>query len=171
MAAYPSEYELDVVLRTGDTIRVRPITPEDGELLVDFFERLGPESRYFRFFRVKTTLPPEEVEYFTNVDYDHRMALVAIDEGRMVAVGRYDRTEEEPSVAEVAFAVADDQQGRGLGTNLLQLLTSYARQHDVRDTFEGVAPAYLAQNARVNAAAVATLALAPPPPRVTSDRV
>ena len=132
MAAYPSEYELDVVLRTGDTIRVRPITPEDGELLVDFFERLGPESRYFRFFRVKTTLPPEEVEYFTNVDYDHRMALVAIDEGRMVAVGRYDRTEEEPFVAEVAFAVADDQQGRGLGTNLLQLLTSYARQHDVR---------------------------------------
>ncbi len=132
MAAYPSEYELDVVLRTGDTVRVRPITPDDGEMLVDFFERLGPESRYFRFFRVKTTLPPEEVEYFTTVDYDLRMALIAIDEGRMVAVGRYDRTEEDPSVAEVAFAVADDQQGKGLGTTLLQLLTSYARQRDVR---------------------------------------
>jgi hypothetical protein len=47
---------------------------------------------------------------------------------------------------------------------------NFDRQHDVRDTFEGVSPAYLAQNARVNAAAAATLALAPPPPSVLSDR-
>jgi hypothetical protein len=47
---------------------------------------------------------------------------------------------------------------------------NFNRQHDVRDTFEGISPAYLAQNARVNAAAAATLALAPPPPNVLSDR-
>jgi len=47
---------------------------------------------------------------------------------------------------------------------------NFTRQHDVRDTFEGLSPAYLAQNARVNAAAAATLALAPPPPSVLSDR-
>jgi hypothetical protein len=47
---------------------------------------------------------------------------------------------------------------------------NFTRQHDVRDTFEGVSPAYLAQNARVNAAAAATLALAPPPPSVLGDR-
>ncbi|HEX3702507.1 MAG TPA: M20/M25/M40 family metallo-hydrolase [Vicinamibacterales bacterium] len=47
---------------------------------------------------------------------------------------------------------------------------NFDRQHDVRDTFEGLSPAYLAQNARVNAAAAATLALAPPPPGVLSDR-
>jgi hypothetical protein len=47
---------------------------------------------------------------------------------------------------------------------------SFTHQHDVRDTFEFVSPAYLAQNARVNAAAAATLALAPPPPSVLSDR-
>jgi Peptidase family M28 len=47
---------------------------------------------------------------------------------------------------------------------------NFTRQHDVRDTFEGLSLPYLAQNARVNAAAAATLALAPPPPEVLSDR-
>ncbi|MGH9140399.1 MAG: M28 family peptidase [Vicinamibacterales bacterium] len=47
---------------------------------------------------------------------------------------------------------------------------NFTRQHDVRDTFEGISLPYLAQNARVNAASAATLALAPPPPGVLSDR-
>jgi len=47
---------------------------------------------------------------------------------------------------------------------------NFTRQHDARDTFEGLSPAYLAQNARVNAAAAATLALAPERPVVTNDR-
>lgn len=47
---------------------------------------------------------------------------------------------------------------------------NFTRQHDVRDTFEGISLPYLAQNARVNAAAAATLAFAPPPPGVLSDR-
>jgi len=47
---------------------------------------------------------------------------------------------------------------------------NFTRQHDVRDTYEGISLPYLAQNARVNAAAAATLALAPPPPVVTNDR-
>src|SRR5262245_17280959 len=47
---------------------------------------------------------------------------------------------------------------------------NFMRQHDVRDTFEGISLPYLAQNARVNAAAAATLALAPPAPGVTTER-
>ncbi len=128
MADYPSEFELDVVLRDGETVQVRPITPDDGPALGDFFERMGPESRYFRFFRVKQSLPPEEVEFFTNVDYDTRMALIVLHEDSMIGVARYDRDSEGSPRAEVAFAVADDQQGRGIGTELLQLLTSHARQ-------------------------------------------
>jgi acetyl coenzyme A synthetase (ADP forming)-like protein len=131
LAEYPSEFELDVVLRDGETVQVRPITPSDGPLLVDFFERMGPESRYFRFFRVKQSLPPEEVAFFTTVDYDTRMALIVLDGESMVAVARYDREGAGSKEAEVAFAVADDQQGRGIGTELLQLLTSHARQNGV----------------------------------------
>src|SRR5207248_2593463 len=47
---------------------------------------------------------------------------------------------------------------------------NFSRQHDPKDTFEGVSPAYLARNARVNLAAAATLALAPPSPVVVTDR-
>ncbi|MGD2060332.1 MAG: GNAT family N-acetyltransferase [Acidimicrobiia bacterium] len=131
MAEYPSEYELDVVLRDGGGARVRPMRSDDGELLRSFFEKLGPESRYFRFFKIKKSLSDDEVEYFTNLDYHDRMALVAVLGGEIVAVGRYDREPDDPTVAEVAFAVADDQQGRGLGTELLELLTTHARDNGV----------------------------------------
>jgi acetyl coenzyme A synthetase (ADP forming)-like protein len=132
MAGYPSEYELDVVLRDGGGARVRPIRPDDEALVKEFFERLGPESRYYRFFQVKNTLEPAELTHFTNVDYDDRMALIALHEGQMIAVGRYDRETDHSERAEVAFAVVDDQQGRGLGTRLLELLTTYARSHGIK---------------------------------------
>lgn len=131
MASYPTEYELDAILRDGGGVRVRPIRPEDAGLIVDFFEELGPESRYFRFFRIKEGLDPEEVEYFTTVDYDDRMALIALHEGVMIGVARYDREASDDTHAEVAFAVADEHQGRGLGTKLLQLLTHHARSNGI----------------------------------------
>ena len=124
MAEYPSEYELDIVLRDGGGARVRPIKPEDAGLIRDFFETLGPESRYFRFFRIKETLEPKEVEFFTQVDYADRMALIALLDGKMIAVARYDREGHDATAAEVAFSVADKHQGRGIGTQLLQLLTT-----------------------------------------------
>jgi acetyl coenzyme A synthetase (ADP forming)-like protein len=132
MAEYPSEYELDVVLRDGGGARVRPIRPGDGGLVKAFFEKLGPESRYYRFFQVKKTLEPSEIEHFTNVDYHDRMALVALHEGEMIAVARYDREPGPGDHAEVAFAVIDEQQGRGLGSRLLELLTVYARSHGIK---------------------------------------
>ena len=91
------------------------------------FEHLGPESRYFRFFRIKETLEPKEVEFFTTVDYSDRMALIAVLDGRMIGLASYDREHDEEGTAEVAFSVADEHQGRGIGTQLLQLLTNHAR--------------------------------------------
>ena len=93
---------------------------------------LGPESRYFRFFRIKETLEPKEVEFFTNVDYSDRMALIAVLDGRMIGLASYDREPDKNGTAEVAFAVADEHQGRGIGTQLLQLLTNHARSQGVQ---------------------------------------
>ena len=132
MGEYPSEYELEVALRDGGGARIRPIKPGDGPLLVEFFEHLGPESRYFRFFRIKETLEAKEVEFFTNVDYSDRMALIAVLDGRMIGLASYDREHDEEGTAEVAFAVADEHQGRGIGTQLLQLLTNHARSQGVQ---------------------------------------
>jgi acetate---CoA ligase (ADP-forming) len=128
---YPSEYELDIVLRDGVVEQFRPIKTTDAGSLVKFFDRLGTESRYYRFFRAKKLLTAEEVEYFTTIDYEHRMAIAVFHEREMVAVGRYDREADDPKAAEVSFAVADDQQGRGIGTQLLQILTTHGRSHGV----------------------------------------
>jgi acetyl coenzyme A synthetase (ADP forming)-like protein len=99
--------------------------------LVDFFEHLGRESRYFRFFRIKETLEPKEVEFFTQVDYSDRMALVALLDGKMIGLASYDLEPAKANTAEVAFAVTDEHQGRGIGTQLLQLLTNHARAQGI----------------------------------------
>lgn len=136
-AAYPAEFEFDVLLRDGDVIHLRPVSPEDASLEAAFISRVGPRSMYQRFFRAKKELTPEELRYFTTVDYDERMALIALDGDRMVAVGRYDVTSGRQSdggrVAEVAFLVEDRYQGRGIGALLLQHLTVYARLKGVTE--------------------------------------
>ncbi len=131
MAAYPTDYEFHVVLSDGGIARIRPIKRDDAPALDALFHRLGRDSVYHRFFSHKKALSPEELEYFTNVDYDDRMAFVVEIGGELVAVGRYDRLEDDPSLAEVAFGVADGQQGRGLGTQMLTHLTNYARNNGI----------------------------------------
>ncbi len=131
MPAYPSEYELDVVLRDGGVVHVRPMRSDDATQARNFFRRLGPESRYFRFFSVKLDLTEEEVRHFADIDYDERMSLVAVDGEEIVGVGRYDRESPGADVAEVAFAVVDSHQARGIGTRLLELLTDHARANGV----------------------------------------
>jgi acetyl coenzyme A synthetase (ADP forming)-like protein len=131
MAGYPNDYEFHVVLADGGMARIRPIRTDDAEALDAMFHRMGRDSVYHRFFSHKKELSAEELEYFTTVDYDDRMAFVVELGQDIVAVGRYDRLEENPRLAEVAFGVEDGQQGRGLGTQLLTHLTNYARNNGV----------------------------------------
>ena len=129
---YPSEYELPVVLRDGGGARIRPVRASDAERVRAFFEELGPESRYYRFFKVKKELTDAEVTRFSDVDYHDRMAMVAELDDEIIGLGSYDRAPDDPATAEVAFAVTDAHQGRGIGTRLLQFLTSHARDHGIQ---------------------------------------
>jgi acetyl coenzyme A synthetase (ADP forming)-like protein len=126
----PAHWAGDVVLVDGGTAHVRPITPADGPGLVAFHERLSPDTVYSRFFSAKPTLSDAEVEHFTHVDYDSRVALVAELGDRLVGVARYDRLPGERT-AEVAFVVADEHQGRGIGTVLLEHLAAAARERGI----------------------------------------
>jgi RimJ/RimL family protein N-acetyltransferase len=128
-------------LRDGSAVEVRPISPADRQLLADGFERLSPESRYRRFFSPVSRLSERQLDYLTDVDHrDHEALVAQADSGDAVAVARYVRT--RPGVAEPAIVVADDWQGRGLATQLLDLLADRAREEGV-DCF--VAPV-LAEN-------------------------
>ena len=76
-------------------------------------------------------MKPEELEAFTKLDYDDRMALVATRGENIVGVGRYWRDEENPETADVAFAVVDAEQGKGIATRLVRYLTTYAQQRGI----------------------------------------
>lgn len=110
---------------------IRPIGPEDAERLVAFHEALDAESQYRRFFTSHPHLTDEEVQRFTHVDHDRREALIVVEGERIVAVGRYDRLDDEAGAAEVAFVTALDHRHEGLATELLHRLADHARARGV----------------------------------------
>ena len=118
---YPAELACDVTTRVGTNVHLRPIRPDDAPRLVDFHQHLSPRSVYRRYFFVHPRLSAAEVERFTCVDYVDRMAFIAEDGDRLIAVGRYDRSP-GTAEAEVAFVVADQYQHHGIGTLLLEQL-------------------------------------------------
>lgn len=120
-------------LRDGSSVLVRPVRPDDRELLLAGFERLGPESRYQRFLAPMAELTDDIVTYLTDVDHHDHEALAAIDAatGEGVGVARFIRSPGRPDTAEAAEAVIDDWHGRGVGTLLLDLLAERAREEGV----------------------------------------
>jgi acyl-CoA synthetase (NDP forming)/RimJ/RimL family protein N-acetyltransferase len=124
------EWEFDAVLADGSTAHVRPIRPDDGDRLVDLHARMSDRSRYFRFFSPKPRLTDKEVERFTHVDFNDRVALVAVLGDQIIAVARYDRWPGKDE-AEVAFTVDDAHQGKGIATLLLEHLSVVARQRGI----------------------------------------
>ncbi|HEX8779710.1 MAG TPA: GNAT family N-acetyltransferase, partial [Nocardioides sp.] len=138
IAAAPRHWEADVLLRDGRTAHIRPIRADDAELLVDFYARVSPESKYYRFFSPMPTLSERDVKRFTHVDHRDRVAFVLLVAGRMIAVGRYDVI--KPGEAEVAFLVEDAHQGRGIGQLLLEHLAQAGRERGVEKFVAEVLP-------------------------------
>ena len=128
---YPGDLGAEVVLSDGTRCSVRPIRPDDAERLIEFHQLLSQRSTYLRFFTVHPTLSAKEVERFTTVDYQDRLALVVEAHGKLIAVGRFDRLVGTPD-AEVAFVVADNFQHHGLGSLLLDELPRAARDRGIK---------------------------------------
>ena len=137
IASEPQLYSVEELLRDGGSIHVRAIRPDDRERLVEHFERLSARSVYFRFFGAKRRLTDTELDLFTRVDLVERAALVATLRERggehIIGVGRYAVVPGPRRSAEVAFAVADEHQGRGIGTILLEHLLRLARTNGITE--------------------------------------
>lgn len=132
---YPAHREADVVLRDGSTVQVRPVRPEDREAIAEFLRGLSEQSLYLRYFTNILDVD-RAARSAVEVDYRRRFGLVATagPEGRVVGHGVYVATDTDR--AEVALAVADAYQGRGLGTILLGHLAEAAQEHGIA-VFEG----------------------------------
>ena len=129
-----------VQLSDGFEVVLRPVVPEDKALLEEAFERLSPESRYRRFFSPMPRLSESLLTYLTVLDYYDHFAWQpwwARAAGPAPAgVSRYVRLPERPGLAEMAVAVIDPYQHRGIGTLLLDVLVLQAIEASISQ-FEG----------------------------------
>ncbi|HEX5925022.1 MAG TPA: GNAT family N-acetyltransferase [Baekduia sp.] len=115
-------------------ILLRRIRPEDKDALVAGLGHLSERSVYQRFLTPKPRLSSSELRYLTEVDFVDHYALVAVlarSPEVVVGVGRWVRSTESATDAEIAIVVADDLQGRGVGTQLGQALAEAARARGI----------------------------------------
>src|SRR4051794_19840147 len=124
---------VDVILRDGRTLRLRSPRHSDRGDLTLFLAALSPASMSSRF-HAAVRPRGELIEQYLDPDWKGRGALIAElagpAGGRVVALGSYDRLR-APAGAEVALAVADDLQGIGIGTRLLEQLAGRAAENGI----------------------------------------
>ena len=126
---------MTVELRDRTKVRLRPIVPEDEPLLHEAVAAMSERTVYFRFFSPIKRMSDALAHRLAVVDYNDRFALVATThrpngKERIVGVARYDRAP-GTETAEVAVAVIDEFQRRGLGGQLLAELARVGRAHGI----------------------------------------
>jgi RimJ/RimL family protein N-acetyltransferase len=130
---YPGHLETFRTTRTGLSLLLRPVKLSDEPLLKDFFNFLSDQSLYRRFISVRKDMPHERLQEFVVIDYTKEMVILAsIREGegeveRVVGVGQYGINETNHT-AEVSLVVRDEDQKKGVGTELLSYLTYLAKR-------------------------------------------
>ena len=129
-------YRVEVPMLDGAAILIRAIRPDDQERLHDHFEGLSEKSVYFRFMGIRRDLSPQDLKHLTELDFKNHVGLAATltENGRerFIGVGRY-ICGADPTRAEVAFAILDGFQGRGIGTLLLEHLSRIADANGVAE--------------------------------------
>lgn len=134
-----NDYFHEDVLKDGSLVVVRAIKPDDKDALQDALKRLSSDSAYTRFFYPKRKFSTRELKFFTELDFDRHVALgVGLVEGGdtlPIGIGRYIVEEPDSTRAEVAFTVADEFQGLGVGSMLLKHLAGIARELGIAEFF------------------------------------
>ena len=153
-AEFIQSHQTTVTLRDGTKMLVRPIVPEDKDLLSEGFSHLSAQTRFRRFLGYMDKLRAPLLRYLTEIDYVDHFAWVGLnaENGEGIGVARYVRMRDDPKAAEAAVVIVDDYQRRGAGTLLLQLLgasalangithfvgEALAENQPIRDLLEGL---------------------------------
>jgi len=132
---YPTQYVADWTMKDGFAVTIRPIRPEDEPLMVEFHRTLSDRTVYLRYFAslsLSARIAHERLLRICFGDYEREMVLVVerrdpvTGKRKILAVGRLNKLH-MGNQAEIAVLVSDQQQGRGLGNELLQRLVQFAR--------------------------------------------
>lgn len=159
---YPEELMDSMKVDDDITLVVRPIRPTDEEMMSDMFYDLSDQTIINRFFSMLKSMPHRRLQEFCCIDYEKDMSLVVIHgrspHQRIVAVGSY-HLNPATHRAEVAFLVADDWQGRGIGTFLMRSMVRIAKSKKIKG--------FTAEVMRDNVAMIALMHKAGVPPKST----
>ena len=139
VALSPERWSAFLVSADGRTVRIRPITVDDDERVLQLYAHLSPESMYLRFFSAVPAEMARDIERLTEVDQDEHVVIAAEVDDELVALARYDR-QPPGDVAEAAFVVDDEHQHRGLGTLLLEHLAAIGRERGIRRFIATILP-------------------------------
>lgn len=142
-ATYPDHWEADVLLRDGHTAHLRPIRPDDRDRLIEFYDLVSDQSKYYRFFAPMPKLSDRDLNRFTHVDHVNRVAFVVTVADKILGVGRYDALDGPGTTAgdaEVAFLVQDKHHGRGIAQLILEHLAQAGREHGIKRFVAEVLP-------------------------------
>jgi GNAT superfamily N-acetyltransferase len=129
-------------LRDGRSVAIRALRPDDRSAMLSAVGRVSAQSLYRRFFGPKRGFTEKETDFFVNVDFVTHVALVAVvdDGGRATIIGAGRYIVSQPGKAEVAFAIIDEYQGKGIGAALLRNLILVARASGIQQLVAEVLP-------------------------------
>lgn len=129
---YPVDLEETLVL-AGQSLRVRPIRPEDGERLAAFYAAASPGDLRLRFFHSRREVPHSELARYCQIDYEREMTFVALEEGGGIAGEVRAICDPDNDQAEFAIQIGSAWQNKGLGTALMRKMRGYLRARGTRE--------------------------------------
>ncbi|MEJ2641859.1 MAG: GNAT family N-acetyltransferase [Desulfosarcinaceae bacterium] len=132
-AVYPVKLE-ETIEVDGESLIIRPAKPVDERRIQEHYYALDKQDIFSRFFHEKSSFGHSDLETKSQIDYIKDMTLIGVigeaGFGRVVAVGEY-LLLFDSNMAEVAFSVSKDFQGKGLGRIFLRKLAESARENGI----------------------------------------